>query len=153
MSRMLRVALGLLLSCSGLGFSAMESLFFPFVSADGSLLDTREGEVKYCSFEWGIETHFLRVSMINTETSLHYVIFNVVESYIARREIKTLITSCKDWQEPIEHALIPVEVPGVSCRCRCVVSRLGSLDGETRPPTGQPALFTEVATGVGGSSC
>lgn len=41
MSRMLRVALGLLLSCSGLGSSVVESLFLPFVSADGSLLDTK----------------------------------------------------------------------------------------------------------------
>lgn len=52
MSRMLRVALGLLLSCSGLGVSVMESLFFPSASADGSLLDTREADVKneveYC---------------------------------------------------------------------------------------------------------
>lgn len=46
MSRMLRVALGLLLSCSGLGVSVMESLFLSFVCADGSLLDTREGDVK-----------------------------------------------------------------------------------------------------------
>lgn len=46
MRRMLRVALGLLLSCSELGSSVTDSLFFPFVSVDGSLLDTRKGDVK-----------------------------------------------------------------------------------------------------------
>lgn len=51
MSRMLRVALGLPLSCSGLGFSLTDSLF-SLVGAAGCLLDTRQGdvknEVKYC---------------------------------------------------------------------------------------------------------
>lgn len=44
MRRMLRVALGLLPSCSELGSSVTESFFFPLIS--GSLLDTITGDVK-----------------------------------------------------------------------------------------------------------
>lgn len=59
MRRMLRVALILLLSCSELGSSVTESLFFPLVSADGSLLDTITGDVKgearlYCQLQGDI---------------------------------------------------------------------------------------------------
>lgn len=39
MRRMLRVALGLPLSCSELGSSVALSFFFPLVSTDGSLLE------------------------------------------------------------------------------------------------------------------
>lgn len=44
MRRMLRVALGLLPSCSALGSSVTESFFFPLISDDGSLLDIITGE-------------------------------------------------------------------------------------------------------------
>lgn len=46
MRRMLRVALGLPLSCSELGSSVAGSFFFPLDSADGSLLDGQDEAIK-----------------------------------------------------------------------------------------------------------
>uniref|UniRef100_A0A3B3HIS0 Uncharacterized protein n=1 Tax=Oryzias latipes TaxID=8090 RepID=A0A3B3HIS0_ORYLA len=68
MRRMLRVALGLLLSCSELGSSVELSFLFPLDSTDGSLLEgLRHGYFQIKSgLGWGKKLGYLKSPLIST---------------------------------------------------------------------------------------